>query len=229
YLSPDGQYPTNHRMTERERREVLNWDCERENRYIIEADFDLDISNSRCSSLFSADTEDRVIFIGAFSKSIAPSVKTSYMVLPKNLKEDFNKALPYYTSLSSRFEQHAAAKYIQSGKYADHCQYLKRYYTKKRNLLINELNGSPLGPYIKIFNSDGGTYFVISVNNGMKEVELKAAAYKSGVKIQPLSASFIKAQSFPPNLFLAGFGGLSETDIKNAVIRLTKAWLPKSR
>ncbi|MCD7777011.1 MAG: PLP-dependent aminotransferase family protein [Clostridiales bacterium] len=226
YLSPDGSYPTNHRMTAEERKAVLNWAYEKENRYIIEADFDLDISNSKTESLFAMDKKDKVIFIGTFAKSIAPSLKTVYIVLPKNIKEAFNKALPYYTNLSSKLEQQTIAKYIQSGKYVGHCQHLRKYYSEKRSLLIKELNSSPLKNHIKIFNSQGGTYFIISVNNGMKEPELKAAAYKNGVKILPLSANFIKSQSFPQNLFLAGFGYLSCDEIKNAVKRLTKAWLP---
>ncbi|MCD8158367.1 MAG: hypothetical protein LUD77_05575 [Clostridiales bacterium] len=213
-------------MTSEERKEVLNWAYEKEKRYIIEADFDLDISNSKTESLFAMDKKDKVIFIGTFAKSIAPSIKTVYIVLPKNLKEAFNKALPYYTNLSSRLEQQTIAKYIQSGKYAYHCQHLKKYYSEKRSLLIKELNSSPLKNHIKIFNSQGGTYFIISVNNGMKEQELKAVAYKNGVKILPLSANFIKSQSFPQNLFLAGFRYLSSDEIKDAVKRLTKAWLP---
>lgn len=226
YTSPDGGYPTNYRMTAEERKALLSWAYEKENRYIIEADFDLDISNNKnAEALFSSDTEDRVIFMGTFAKSIAPSLKTAYMVLPKKLKEAFNKTLPYYTSLCSRFEQQTIAKYIQSGKYEGHCNYLKKFYNQRRNLLIKELKASPLWEYIKIFNCQGGTYFIISVNNGMKEGELKAAAYKNGVKVMPLSVSFIKAKSFPENLFITGFGALTPSDIKNAVKRLEKAWL----
>lgn len=228
YVSPDGQYPTNHRMTEEERKALLDWAYERENRYIIEADFDLDISlKGSEETLFRMDKKDRIIFMGTFAKSIAPSLKTSYIVLPKTLKEAFNKALPYYVNLASRFEQQTIAKYIKSGKYADHCRFVKDFYTQKRNLLKNELKGSPLSGYTEIFNSQSGIYFIISVNNGMNKTELKEAAYKNGVKILPVCVSYIKSKSLPGNLFLAGFGGLTPSEIKDATARLTGAWLPK--
>lgn len=227
YVSPKGQYPTNYIMPLKKREQLIHWAEESENRYIIEADFDADFScKNDLKSLFLTDKNEKVIYLGTFSRSIAPSVKTSYMILPSSLKNTFDKLYPFYTCLASRAEQQVLAKYILRRYYENHCNSLKAIYGGKRNLLIELIKKSDLSKIVDITNAEDGTYFIITVKKNLKEKDLTSAAAAEGVKLMPISSNRIRAiNTFPPNSFLMGFGALSHEQIKTAVDKLKKAWL----
>ncbi len=224
YLSPDMQFPTARRLSEEQRNEILAWAEAEPDRYIIEADFDLDFSEDPGSAL-AAKNPEKVIFLGSFYRGIAPSMNVAFVMLPKAVKDAFNQRLPYYTCLKSRLEQQVIAEFIRSGKYRSHTEKLRKLYREKRRILKSALMSSPLAPYIKIHGVNSGTYFVISVENGMNETELKEAAAKRGVKMISLSACFITMNELlPRNAFIIGFGELTAEQIKGAAACLIRAW-----
>lgn len=229
YLSPDRQFPTGYRMTTEQQKEILKWANEKPERYIIEADFDLDFSDKGgLDPLFLKDTSEKVIFLNSFYRSIAPSIKTGFMVLPKKLKERFDERLPFYTTLKSRIEQQVVAQYIQSEKYQRHLEKLYNIYSSKLKCLKDKINSSSFSKYVTIYNPNGGTHIIISVENGMEEDELRISASKIGVKLVPLSVFLIRPNNkIPKNSFVMGYGQLSEAEIEQAITRLDIAWSNK--
>ncbi len=222
YLSPDMQFPTARRLSQKLRGEILDWANKSSDRYIIEADFDLDFSvKGKSKPVFAMDNSEKVIFLGTFCRSLAPSFKTAFLILPKKLKDNFNECLPYYTCLEAGIQQQVIAKYIRSGKYAAHAEKLRNAYAVKRRLLLNEIQS----PYIKIYGVSSGTYLIASVSNGMTEEELKKSAAAHGVKLIPLSACLIRhTDLLPINSFILGFGELSADEIAAAARNLNTAW-----
>lgn len=222
YLSPDMQFPTARRLSKKLRGEILDWANKSSDRYIIEADFDLDFSDKENSKpLFAMDNSEKVIFLGTFCRSVAPSFKTAFLILPKKLKDKFDECLPYYMCLEAGIQQQVAAKYIRSGKYAAHVERLRNIYSIKRQCLVNEIQS----PYIKIYGVNSGTYLIASVSNGMTEEELKKSAAEHGVKLIALSACLIKHTNLlPENSFILGFGELSVDEIVAAAQNLNTAW-----
>ncbi len=224
-LSPDHQFPTGCRMTAEKRAEALSWAEKSPDRYIIEADFDLDFSNEPLPPLFASDKSGSVILLGTFFRTVAPSIRTGFLVLPQTLVERFNQKLPYYICLNSALEQQVIAKYINSGKYRKHTEDLKKIYNSKRRFLIDELEKSRLKPYISLYGTETGTYVIARVENGMTENELRNSAAEHGVKIIPLSACMFRYNELlPKNLFIMGFGGLTADEIRSAVKALERAW-----
>ena len=90
YVMPSHQYPTGIVMPIKRRMELLAWAAAREGRYVIEDDYDSEFRyrGKPIPCLQGSDPSDHVIYIGTFSRSIAPAIRISYMVLPKNRSEE---------------------------------------------------------------------------------------------------------------------------------------------
>ena len=224
YVSADMHFPTGRRLSDRQRKELIDWAESAPDNYIIEADFDLDFAENPGYTLISK-CPDKVIFLGTFYRSIAPAFSGAFLVLPDELKRVYDRRLPYYINLKSRLEQQVVAEFIKSGKYRSHTEKLRKLYKEKRSILKTALLDSPLAPHIKLHGADSGTYFIIEVKNGMSEQELKSAANRHGVKLIPLSACLIAMNdNVPPCSFILGFGELKKAAISEAAKRMIQAW-----
>lgn len=185
----------------------------------------MDFSNEPLPPLFASDKSGSVILLGTFFRTVAPSIRTGFLVLPQTLVERFNQKLPYYICLNSALEQQVIAKYINSGKYRKHTEDLKKIYNSKRRFLIDELEKSRLRHYVSLYGTETGTYIIAKVENGMTENELRSSAAEHGVKILPLSICMFRYNELlPKNLFIMGFGGLTADEIRSAVKALERAW-----
>lgn len=93
YLTPSHQYPLGIVMGIKRRVELLNWASRKEDRYIIEDDYDSEFryKGRPIPSLQSIDNGEKVIYMGTFSKSVTPAIRMSYMVLPKKLMDIYMK------------------------------------------------------------------------------------------------------------------------------------------
>ncbi|MBR2328404.1 MAG: PLP-dependent aminotransferase family protein, partial [Clostridia bacterium] len=108
YVTPSHQFPLGITMPVSRRMELLSWAAESPGRYIIEDDYDSEFRYAYrpVRAMQGMDGGGRVIYIGTFSRSLAPSVRIAYMVLPKSLLSNYNEASRYMSSTVSRFEQH---------------------------------------------------------------------------------------------------------------------------
>lgn len=227
YLMPENRFPIGVFMSEKERKGICEWLNESDRRYVIEDDYDWSLCDDGVNkALFSIDETQSVIYIGSFSRTIAPDIEVSFIVVPDRLKKQLNVQLPYYTNLVSRFEQKAVSKYIQLGKYSRHIARLRTLYSEKRKYLLELLNESRISNIIEIINGKSGPNILITVKKDENEFKLKQMANNAGIKFIPLSACFINLNGrMPPNTFILGFGELSKDDMKNAVKLLEKAWV----
>lgn len=100
YMMPSHQFPTGSVMPLGRRLELLAWAAEQEERYLIEDDHDSEYRyrGKPIPSLQSVDGLGKVIYLGTFSKSIAPSLRISYMVLPQQLIERYRTVCGFYST-----------------------------------------------------------------------------------------------------------------------------------
>ena len=93
YVMPSHQYPLGVVMPMKRRMELLEWADGGDSRYIIEDDYDSEFRyvGKPIPALQGNDTKGRVIYIGTLSKSIAPAIRVSYMVLPERLLEAYEQ------------------------------------------------------------------------------------------------------------------------------------------
>ena len=226
YITPSHQFPLGITMPVSRRIELLNWSQEGDNRYIIEDDYDSEFRyNSRpVPALQSLDRNGRVIYLGTFSKSIAPALRISYMVLPMPLLKIYLKQYIYFQSAVSRFDQLVLREFIISGHFETHLNKMRKLYRTRCQELVSEL--SVFGDTLTISSERAGLYLPVQLNNGLTETEMCLRAKKVGVKVYPISPYFAgKVPREHQSKVLLGFGALNYDQIKKGVLLLKDAWL----
>lgn len=131
HTTPYRSYPSGVTATASKRYEYIHW-SEQENRYIIEDDFESEfsISTKPADTLFVTSELDNVIYLNTFSKTISPSLRIGYMVLPKHLVSCFEQKLGFYSCTVPSFMQYVLAELIDNGDFERHINRVRR---KKRN------------------------------------------------------------------------------------------------
>jgi len=225
YVTPSHQFPLGISMPIGRRVELLNFANKADGRFIIEDDYDSEFRYIRkpLPSLQSIDQNGKVIYIGTFSTSIAPSIRISYMVLPMTLLKNYYSIYSEFGSEVSILEQRLVAKFIAEGNYEKHLNKMRKLYKDKRRYLIKEL--SIFGNNIKIVGESAGNHLLIKLRTGNSEKEMCQAATENGVKVYPISDYFIGAMLEKyQNTFLLGYGALSKKEISEGVKLLGVAW-----
>lgn len=141
YVMPSHQYPTGVLMPIGRRLELLKWANEAPGRYLIEDDYDSEFryKGKPIPSLQASDTQGRVIYIGTFSKSIAPAIRVSYMVLPQDLLERYRQQCYFYSATVSRIDQKVLEEFIGEGYFERHLNKMRKCYKEKHDLLLEGL------------------------------------------------------------------------------------------
>jgi GntR family transcriptional regulator/MocR family aminotransferase len=172
YVSPSHQYPTGSLMPIQKRLQLLSW-AETRKGYILEDDYDslIRFESRPVPCLQGLDKNDRVIYLGSFSKILTPALRISYMILPLRLLEDYIKISKKYTQSSSKLEQLTLAQFIGEGHIDKHLRKIKRIYSKKRDLLKNYLE-TVWGDDIELISADSGLHTVISLRSHFNAHEI---------------------------------------------------------
>lgn len=134
HTTPFNSFPGNITADVSKRNEYIGW-AKRKNGYIVEDNYDSELTVSRKNedTVFSLDTDGRVIYLNTFSGTVAPSMRVGYMVLPETLTDIFNEKLGFYSCTVPVFEQYVLAELIESGDFERHINRVRR---KRRKLVI---------------------------------------------------------------------------------------------
>lgn len=225
YVTPSHQFPLGITMPAGRRVKLLNWAGAKEDRYIIEDDYDSEFRyNSKpIPSVQSIDAKGRVIYLGTFSKTIAPSIRISYMVLPEKLMDIYNQKFTKFSSAVSMLEQNILTSFINEGHYERHLNRMRKLYGEKRTVLLNELG--KLGKSIIINGENAGHHLALKLEGGLDEAEMVSLAAQNGVKVYPISPYFIKeVPEKYKSTVLIGYAELSEEKIIEGIARIRTAW-----
>lgn len=224
YLTPAHQFPTGAVLSASRRTQLLNWASEQNNRYILEDDYDSEFRyiGKPIAALQSMDRSGKVIYLSTFTKSLMPSLRVAYFVLPKPLIQIYKERLSYYSSTVPRFEQHILAHFMRDGHFSKHLNKMRKIYRKKHDKIIQVF--STHYPQIHITGDEAGMHFLISFTTTKSEATLLQNALNSGIHISSVSNyTFTSIKSVTPT-FLLGFGGLALDEIEDAVHALMNAF-----
>lgn len=223
YVMPSHQFPLGIVMPIKRRMELLNWAYKEENRYIIEDDYDSEFryKGKPIPCLQGYDLNDKVIYMGTFSKSIAPAIRVSYMVLPKKLIQCYYNS-GFYASTVSRIDQAILDNFINEGYYERHLNKMRGIYKNKHDLLLSELKN--IENIISITGENAGVHVLINFPKYFEEKVLIEKAKEQSVKVYGLSKYYIEEEKSEATTILLGYASLPEEDIKDAMNRLDKAW-----
>lgn len=191
HVSPEHHFPIGLVMPVARRQELLNWAAEEPGRYIIEDDFDCEfrMQGKPIPSIQSRDRSHRVIYMNTFSKTMVPSLRIGYMVLPEKLMEKYISTMNFYSCTVSGFEQYAMAAFIEKG-YFERQRHIKRLvndYRGRREKICRMFRESRLNEISTIYQDDAGTHFLLHVKTSLSDVEIKWAVRQKGILINCLS------------------------------------------
>ncbi len=127
HVTPFHSYPSGVTATADKRFAYIRW-AARRGAFLIEDDFDSEFNTPRkpLETLCAMDGGQRVIYINTFSKSIAPSMRVGYMVLPKALMGKYEEKLGFYSCTVPVFDQYVLAEFIESGAFERHLNRMRR-------------------------------------------------------------------------------------------------------
>ena len=227
HITPSHHFPLGTAMPVSRRTEILNWAYSSPNRYIIEDDYDSEFrfSGKPVPAMKSLDSRDRVIYINTFTKSLAPSMRISYMILPPKLLEKFMKELGFYACTVPVFEQLTLSKFMGRGHFERHIRRMKKLYRQRRDTLTESIESCELKNYVSLKGLDSGLHVLMKLNNGMNEKQLVESAAKENVKVYGLSEYYsFEKEKVPKSCIVAGYSGLDEKEITQGIKCLEQAW-----
>ncbi len=184
YLMPARQFPTGTVMPYPRRAELLSWAAAGENRYLIEDDYDSEFKyrGRPVPSLQSMDERGRVIYLGTFSKSIAPAIRVSYLILPKNLLAVFHERAGFLSCTVPRLDQAILNEFIQKGYFERYLNRMRNHYRSKHDLMLELLR--PLEKRFDIRGQGSGLHLVLQLREAScagEEAAEKSAADKKDI------------------------------------------------
>ena len=226
HLSPSHHYPTGIVMPIGRRQELLRWAEEQEGRWILEDDYDSEFRfvGRPIPTLFSIDEAQRVIYLNTFSKTIAPSIRISYMILPPRLMEVYREKLGFYACTVSGFEQYTLAKFMAQGRYEQHLSRMKARYRQKRDAVIAMLRSSPLADRVEIMEQDAGLHFLVRLDTRLPDAALRSRAAEQGVRLALLSDYYSVPETAPQHIVVVNYSGIDLERLPEGLRRLAQAW-----
>ena len=220
YVMPSRQFPTGTVMPIGRRTELLRWASSAEDRYLVEDDYDSEFRyrGKPIPSLQSADTAGRVIYIGTFSKSVAPAIRISFMVLPEGLMEAYEKNCSFFSSTVSRIDQTILNEFILSGAFERHLNRMRKAYREKHDLLLDCLQ--PLLNRYRLSGEYAGLHMLLTSRTSAREEALLERAAARGVRIYGMKEAALAPFETEHATVLLGYGGLDQERIKEGIRRL---------
>ena len=224
YVMPSHQFPTGIVMPIGRRMELLKWANEEKGRYLIEDDYDSEFRylGKPIPALQASDKHGKVIYMGTFSKAIAPAIRVSFMVLPKELLEKYKRNCFFYSCTVSRIDQQILNEFIRDGYFERHLNKMRKIYRAKHELLLECLK--PLRKKFAVSGENAGLHLLLTSKEGIKEADLIQQATAVGVRVYGLSECMVE-DAPDSTTVLVGFGGLNDEDIVQGVELLKKVWL----
>ncbi len=132
HVTPFHSYPSGVTTSITKRYEYLKW-AENTHNYIVEDDFDSEffIPGHPIESLYALDHTQRVIYLNTFSKSLSPSMRIGYMILPEHLLPQYEAAMGQFSCSVPVMDQYILAEFMASGSFERHLNRMRRKKYKK--------------------------------------------------------------------------------------------------
>ena len=184
HISPSHHFPTGVITSVGKRYSLLEWASGSEERFIIEDDYDSEfrLAGKPIPSLYSIDVMDKVIYMNTFSKSLASSIRISYMVLPQKFLQKYKEKLSFCSCPVSTFEQYTLARFIDEGYFEKHINRMRVHYKKCRNELFERMKKCDLFKDAAISGENSGLHCVVKFSSDMSDEELLAKVTELGFK-----------------------------------------------
>jgi len=218
FVAPSHQYPLGATMSASRRLQLLDW-AQHSGAWIVEDDYDSEYryGSMPIASLQGLDHNSRVIYIGTFSKTLFPSLRLGYLVIPPDLADRFAAIRHAMDIGPPHFFQAVLTDFMREGHFARHIRRMRQLYSQRRSALVEAL-GKEFGTALEVVGAEAGMYLAVLLPKGCRDEELAARAARARLWIQPLSPAY--AGGTRRQGLVLGFGSTSEEEMPRAVQKL---------
>lgn len=226
YVMPSHQYPMGTVMPIKRRQELLHWASEKENRYVMEDDYDSEFryKGKPIPALQGIDLHHKVIYLGTFSKAIAPSIRMSYMVLPDPLLEVYHRKCKFLNSTVSRVDQMIVQQFMEGGYHERHLNKSRAMYKGRHDYLMSALKPLIDSERCTISGENAGVHLLLHFHGRTSEEQLIEQARQQGIKVYGLSEYYVETDKKGEPTIILGYATMDEEKIKTAAEILVKIW-----
>ncbi|MBB6448724.1 GntR family transcriptional regulator/MocR family aminotransferase [Geomicrobium halophilum] len=228
-VTPSHQMPTGSIMPVSRRTELLHWSYEKENRYIIEDDYDSEFKyeGDMIPSLQSLDVNEKVIYIGSFSKSLLPDLRMSYMVLPLGLINGFKEKGLHFMQTTSVLTQLVLSQFLETGDYDKHIKRMSNYYKDLREKTIAALQDR-FGSLTRVEGEKAGLHFLLHLDTEEAIERILERADRMDIELYSIQRFLHEPFRDASPTLIIGFAKLKPEEITEAVEELYRCCFPDS-
>ena len=230
HLSPSHHYPTGTVMPITRRQEVLAWMERDEARFLIEDDYDSEFrfSGRPIPTIQSLDTKGRVIYLNTFSKTIAPALRISYMILPQALLARWKQTMGFYSCAVPSFEQLTLTRFLDGGYFERHVSRMKKHYKTQLQTLLSILAQADIARLCAARQAVAGLHFLLEFHTKERGEELERALEKAGLSAPLLSRFYLHdAPEDASRCAVVQYSGLRAADFEKSLQTLAKRLHPE--
>lgn len=211
HISPSHHFPSGIVMSHSRRQALLRWATGKEDRWIIEDDYDSEFRFDAhpLPSLYTLSGADRVIYLNTFSKTLAPSIRISYMVLPEQLMDTYRQRLGFYSCTVPSFEQYTLERFISRGHFEKHINRMRKRYKSIRNRVRTAVEQCAAAGHLTILEEHAGLHFLLQVELPLTDAELAEKCRRLGLRVAALS-SYYRFPEENSHCLVINYSGLTE-------------------
>ncbi len=217
HVMPSHQFPTGRVMPVSRRYALLSWANEKDSRWVIEDDYDCEfrMTGRPIPALKSIDSMGKVIYLNTFSRTLAPTIRMAYAVLPTALAERF-RSQDWRCSNVPGIDQTALALYMEDGGFERHINRMKTRYRSVRDAMLEEIGRGAHDGRLKAKGCDSGLHFLLEVVDADESV-LVQRAKQARVKVRGLASFRELPEPASPATLVISYAGLTEENARNAM------------
>ena len=227
YVTPSHQFPTGVTMPAGRRAELLHWAARRPGeRYIIEDDYDSEFrfdTRPLPSLQGMAGADGPVVYLSTCSRSLAPSIRIAYMVLPEHLLPAWREKYRLYSGTVSRFEQQTLARFITEGYFTRHLARERVAYKARRDALAAALNAAFAPGELTLAGLHTGLHLLAKLKDPPPDAALRRAAEAQGIRLGLLSDYDLTGNAPSAGTLVLGYGSLADEACASVGEALKKA------
>ena len=222
FVSPSHQYPLGAVMSHGRRRQLLDY-AAAHGTWVVEDDYDSEFRYGArpLPALQGLDDRGRVLYLGTFSKTLFPSLRLAYLVLPQDLVEAFTTALSELYREGQTMNQAVLADFIAEGHYASHIRRMRSVYRGRHDALIEAIERE-FGSSVPVIGGDAGLHLVLGLEGHVDDRALARQILRAGVATRPLSMYYLRERNAAKGLLL-GYGAVDEAEIGRAMAVLARS------
>ncbi len=220
YVTPGHQFPTGATMSYDRRIQILRY-ARKEGTCIFEDDYDSEFrfAGGPLPALQSLDRNAQVIFAGSFNKTLFPSLRIGYMVVPQNMAEAFRMCKSIHSRHHPWVDQAVLHAFIEEGHYIRHLRRMRKVYSERLEVLTEEVR-KHLNGALELSTAESGMQTVARLRTAQDAEEIAARALEKNVDIIPLTR-YCHRQQIAPG-FQIGFAAVDAKAIARGVQILSR-------